>query len=65
MTQGKKVFSQVINSNCFRVVDLEGNLLQGKDKIKQVAKNLLRKEIDKQPDDFRKLKTLVEDRLNS
>ncbi len=65
MTQGKKVFSQVINSNCFRVVDLEGNLLQGKDKINQVAKNLLRKEIEKQPDDFRKLKTLVEDRLSS
>ena len=65
MTQGKKVFSQVINSNCFRVVDLAGNLLQGKDKINQVAKNLLRKEIDKQPDDFRKLKTLVEDRLSS
>ena len=65
MTQGKKVFSQVINSNCFRVVDLEGNLLQCKDKINQVAKNLLRKEIEKQPDDFRKLKTLVEDRLNS
>ena len=65
MTQGKKVFSQVINSDCFRVVDLEGNHLQGKDKINQVAKNLLRKEIEKQPDDFRKLKTLVEDRLSS
>ncbi len=65
MTQGKKVFAQVINSNCFRVADLEGNLLQGKDKINQVAKNLLRKELAKQPDDFRKLKTLVEDRLSS
>ncbi|MDM8522962.1 hypothetical protein QUF80_06270 [Desulfococcaceae bacterium HSG8] len=65
MIQGKKVFSQVINSNCFRVKNLEGNLLQGKDKINQVAKNLLRKEIAKQPDDFQKLKTLVEDRLSS
>lgn len=65
MTQGKKVFSQVINSNCFRVVDLNGNLLQGKEKINQVAKNLLRKEIAKQPNDFRKLKTLVEDRFSS
>ena len=64
MTQGKKVFSQVINSNCFRVVDLDGNLLQGKDKINQVAKNLLRKEIAKQPEDFQKLKTLVEDRFS-
>lgn len=65
MTQGKKVFSQVINSNCFRVADSEGNLLQGKDKINQVAKNLLRKEIAKLPEDFRKLKTLVEDRFSS
>ena len=64
MTQGKKVFSQVINSNCFRVVDLDGNLLQGKDKINQVAKNLLRKEIAKQPEDFQKLKTLIEDRFS-
>ena len=65
MTQGKKVLSQVINSDCFRVVDLEGSILQGKDKINQVAKNLLRKEIAKQPDDFRQLKTLVQDRLSS
>jgi len=65
MTQGKKVFSQVINSNCFRVLDSEGILLQGKDKINQVAKNLLRKEIEKQPNDFRKLKTLIENRLSS
>ena len=40
-------------------------MIQGKDKINQVAKNLLKKEIDKQPDDFRRLKTLVEDRLIS
>ncbi len=32
-------------------------------KINQVAKNLLRKGIEKQPDDFRKLKELVGDRL--
>ena len=65
MTEGKKVFSQVVNSNCFRVVDLEGNILQGKEKINQVAKNLLRKENAKQPDDFQRLKTLVEDRFSS
>jgi len=65
MTQGKKVFLQIVNSECFKVKDLEGRLLQGKDKISQVAKNLLRKEFAKQPGDFQKLKTLVEDRLNS
>ncbi|NOQ23465.1 MAG: hypothetical protein GQ565_12570 [Candidatus Aegiribacteria sp.] len=65
MIGGKRVFSQVINSTCFKVVDLEGSLLHGKDKINQVAKNLLRKNISKQPDDFKKLKTLILDRLNS
>ena len=53
----------------FRVVS-RGTL---EDKIKMFCQqrlfldvaNLLRKEIDKQPDDFRKLKALIEDRLSS
>jgi hypothetical protein len=65
MIKGKKVLSQLINSNCFSGVDLKGNSLHGKDKINQVAKNLLRKDITKQPDDFQKLKILIMDRLNS
>ncbi len=36
-----------------------------KAKINQVAKNLLRKEISKKPDDFRKLKSFVEARIRT
>ena len=63
MIQGKKVFSQVVNSNCFRVENAVGNLLHGQEKINQVVKNLLRKEVTIQPDDFRKLKVLIKDRI--
>jgi hypothetical protein len=42
-----------------------GNPLQGKDKVNQVVKNLLKKDISKQPPDFRELKRLVEARLFS
>jgi hypothetical protein len=45
------------------VTDLEGNQLQGKEKVDQVVKNLLKKGISKQPQDFRQLKHLVEERL--
>lgn len=65
MIQGKKVLSRVIHSECFKVADLEGNLLQGQDKVNQVVKNLLGKEISKQPGDFRELRRLVENRLVS
>lgn len=65
MIQGKKVLPRVVHSECFKVVDLEGNLLQGKDKVNQVVKNLLMKDISKQPHDFRELKRIVEKRLYS
>ncbi len=65
MIQGKKVLPRVIHSECFKVSDLEGNPLQGKDKVNQVVKNLLKKDISKQPPDFRELKRLVEARLFS
>lgn len=65
MIQGKKVLSRVVHSECFKVADRDGNLLQGQKKVNQVVKNLLLKDISKQPDDFRKLRCLVEDRLRS
>jgi len=65
MIQGKKVLPRLIHSECFKVVDLEGDLLQGQDKINQVVKNLLTKDISKQPHDFRELKRIVEKRLYS
>ena len=65
MIQGKKVLPRLIHSECFKVVDLEGDLLQGQDKINQVVKNLLTKDISKQPHDFCELKRIVEKRLYS
>jgi hypothetical protein len=65
MIQGKKVLPRVVHSECFKVVDLEGNLLQGQDKVNQVVKNLLMKDISKQPHDFRELKRIVEKRFYS
>ena len=65
MIQGKKVLSRVVHSECFKVVDRNGNLLQGQEKVNQVVKKLLKKDISKQPDDFRELKRLVENRLLS
>ncbi len=63
MIQGKKVLSQIIQSNCFKVVNQMGNPVEGQDKINIVVKNLLGKDISKQPDDFRELKKLIENRL--
>ncbi len=63
MIQGKKVLPRVVHSGCFKVADRNGNLLQGQEKVNQIVKNLLRKDISKQPDDFRELRRLVEDRL--
>jgi len=63
MIQGKKVLAKILHSECFKVTDLQGNYLQGKDKVNQVLKNLLRKDISKQPHDFRELKNLIEKRI--
>ncbi len=65
MIQGKKVFSQLVDSECFQVEDSGGNYLQGREKVKQVAKSLLRLDITKQPEDFQELKRLIEKRLKS
>ncbi|MBF0565081.1 MAG: hypothetical protein HQK89_07555, partial [Nitrospirae bacterium] len=63
MITGKKVLSQVINSNCFEVKDRENNLLQGKDKFDRVIKSLLKKNTDNQPDDFKELKKIIMERV--
>lgn len=64
MIQGKKVLAQVINSSCFRVESTDGSLLQSRDKINEVVKNLLQKDSSIQPDDFVRLKQLIDSRIN-
>jgi hydroxyethylthiazole kinase-like sugar kinase family protein len=63
MIQGKKVLSQIINSGCFRVETTGGATLSGKEKINAVIKDLLRKQDDILPDDFKKLKKVINKRL--
>ena len=61
--QGKNVLSQVIHSNCFQVRAADGSMVTGREKINEVAKDLLRKEERFQPDDFIALKRLINERI--
>jgi hypothetical protein len=62
MTHGKKVLAQVINSGCFRVQATNGALLSGREKLGQVVRDLLQKDISIQPADFQQLKQLIQSR---
>lgn len=60
--RGKKVLSQVINSGYFRVISTDGTQLQGREKINEVAKDLLRN-AKYVPADFTELKRLIAKRI--
>lgn len=62
MVQGKSVFRQVINSRSFQVRTSDGTALQGREKINEIVKDLLRK--DEQPADFVELKRLITRRID-
>ena len=63
MVQGKKILSQVINSGSFQQVKAaDGKVLQGREKINEVVKDLLGKY--DQPADFEKLKRLITRRID-
>lgn len=62
MTHGKKVLAQVINSSCFRVQANDGALISGREKLGQVVRDLLQKDINTQPSDFQQLKQLIQSR---
>ena len=64
MVQGKSVFAQVINSGSFQVKTSDGTALQGREKINEVVKDLLRQAEDVQPDDFMELKRLITKRID-
>ena len=65
MVQGKKILSQVINSGSFRQVKAtDGTALQGREKLNEVVKDLLRQAEDVQPDDFMELKRLITRRID-
>ncbi|MDD2366099.1 MAG: hypothetical protein PHN84_08040 [Desulfuromonadaceae bacterium] len=64
MCQGKKIFTQVINSGCFQVLGTSGAPLAGKEKLNAVVKDLLQKDSSIQPQDFVSLKQLIEARVS-
>lgn len=64
MVRGKVILPTIIN-NCFKVRDVNGKVLQGKDKLFEVVKNLLQKPLEDQPDDFQKLHQLISERVST
>ncbi|KHD09204.1 hypothetical protein PN36_10330 [Candidatus Thiomargarita nelsonii] len=64
LMRGKKVLPSIIH-HCFKVKDAQGKLLQGKEKLNEVVKDLVRKPIEEQPDDFKKLHHIIYRRILS
>lgn len=64
LLKGKPILKEIINS-CFKVIDTNGEPVQGKDKIKIVIKDLLKKELKDQPKDFQQLHGLIDERISS
>jgi hypothetical protein len=60
---GKEVF-RVIANRCFLVKDLEGNIVQGKEQHKAIAKQLVGLPLESQPTDFQKLVNLLKKKVN-
>lgn len=60
---GKKVLSQLINSDCFKTPkDADAKEITGKKKLIEILKDLLKKE--KPPEDFIALKKRIDERIN-
>jgi CRISPR/Cas system CSM-associated protein Csm2 small subunit len=62
---GKKVLLSIINSSCFKMKDAQSNSLQGKVKLSEIVKDLVRKPIDEQPNDFQRLHEIISRRILS
>ena len=63
MIKGKKVLAQVINSGDFQVLTTDRTPLKGRAKINEVVKDILRKDVSIQPEDFLLLKELINARI--
>ena len=62
--RGKKVLSQVVNA-CFNVTDRSGAHLDGAASVVEVMRELVAKDLEDQPADFRALKQLIDARVQS
>lgn len=64
MIKGKKVLAQVVSSGDFQVFTTDGTPLKGRAKINEVVKDILRKDVSIQPEDFLILKQLINARVS-
>ncbi|MDM8561482.1 hypothetical protein [Candidatus Parabeggiatoa sp. HSG14] len=62
LMRGKKVLPTIIN-HCFEVKNMQGKFLHGKVKLNEVVKDLIRKSIPEQPDDFKRLYKIISRRI--
>lgn len=60
---GKEIMNNIMNQ-CFRVQNGQGKYLQGEERTKQVVKQLLKLDLNKQPSDFQNLVALLKTRIN-
>lgn len=61
--RAKPIVNSLI-SQCFKVVDADGNHLTGAEAVTLVAEELLERDLATQPSDFQELHKLINDRLN-
>lgn len=64
LLRGKKILSQVIHSECFRVTANDGTNIQGKEKLNKIVKELIRINNHPLPEDFCILKEMIERKVN-
>lgn len=62
LMSGKQIF-RAIAGQVFRVTDASDTILQGNEQNNEVAKDLLKRPLAEQPDDFRQLVTLLRDKV--
>jgi hypothetical protein len=64
LMKGKKILPTLANQ-CFQVQAADGRILQGPEKVGEVARRLAHLPLTDQPDDFQRLASLIEDRIKS
>ena len=62
LMSGKEIFRSIAGK-VFRVIDASGKTLQGREQNDEVAKQLLRMNLDKQPEDFQQLLELLKSKV--
>jgi len=64
LVSGKETLNDVVGK-CFRVRGTDGRIMQGKERLIEIVKDLARKPLEEQPDDFQQLFKLIENRINT